>query len=400
MPKLPSALLLPFVVAACATTTAGPAPRPARPVPTAVAAPSTPAAPASRTHWILEPAQAYDAIAFVNLLTGDPFYVDNGYRADYERWVVRLDRPQKIALAHLIQRIKEQEHGLIYPFLVHAFSGVEPHALADLQRIVADDAAWQSMTRTYGAYPGTEPGDVRVLEDVRPDLRVMFAFLRDRGWEQMWNDTALPRVRAYLAANAKIRDYDVVSDDEAVLGRSLDVPSVTAYVMVYGSPHGVRLQGWRFLTDVSYPAKVLLRTALHELLHPPFKREGELDRVLTELGDDPYFQRLVKEHNPSFGYTTAAGLIEEDCVTAVNIYNAERRGLQADVAGYYRKSDDGIHVFSFLLYRRLKARHERAPQRYELFVKEAAQEIQAQGGLEAAFAAAPERYDVKALQRK
>src|SRR4051812_31331189 len=114
-------LLLSCTVAACATT---------RPAASAAAASTVvapaPAAPASRTRWIFEPAQAYDAIAFVNLLTGDPFYVDNGYRRDYERWMVRLDRPEKMALVHLIHRIKEQEHGLIYPFLAFAFSGVAP----------------------------------------------------------------------------------------------------------------------------------------------------------------------------------------------------------------------------------------------------------------------------------
>jgi hypothetical protein len=395
MPKWFPSLLLPLAIAACATT-------PVAPTASLTAAPSraaAPAAPASRTHWILEPAQAYDAIAFVNLLTGDPFYVDKGYRADYERWMVRLDRPEKVALVHLVQRIKEQEHGLIYPFLAFAFSGVEPRTLADLQHIVSDDTAWQRMIRTYADVPGTAAGDLRILEDVRRDLGVMFAFLQRAGWDKMWTDSALPRVRAYLAANASIRDFDVVGDDEEVLGRRLDVPSVTAYVMAYGSPHGVRVQGWRFLTDISYPPRVLLRTALHELLHPPFKREGELDRLLNELGKDPYFERLVKEHDPSFGYTTAAGLIEEDCATAVNMYNAERRGLQSNIADYYRKSDDGIHVFSFLLYRRLKERHQRQPQRYEEVVKQAVQEIQAQGGLEAAFLAVPARYEVKALRK-
>jgi hypothetical protein len=215
----------------------------------------------------------------------------------------------------------------------------------------------------------------------------------------MWTDTAQPRIQAYLAANVAIRDFDVVGDDEEVLGRRLDVPSVTAYVMAYGAPHGVRVQGWRFLTDISYPAKVLVRTAMHELLHPPFKREGELDRLLDELAADPWFQRLVREHNPSFGYTRPEGLIEEDCATAIDIYNAERRGLQSDVVGHYRQSDDGIHVFSFLLYRRLKERHATHPQRYEELVMEAVRDIRAQGGLEATFAAVPEHYEVTALRK-
>jgi hypothetical protein len=357
------------------------------------------ATPVSRTRWIFEPAQAYDAIAFINILTGDPFYVDSGYRADYERWRVRLGQPEKAALLHLTHRLKEEAHALIYPTLAFAFSGVKPRSLADLVQIVSDDGAWQKMSRTYGAYSGIEAADVRTLEDVRSDLRVLFAFLSRAGWDRMWTDTALPRIQAYLTANPGLRDYDVVGDDEEVLGRRLAVPSVTAYIMAYGSPHGVRVQGWRFLTDISYSAKVLVRTALHELLHPPFTRAGELDRLLDELAHDVYFLRLVNEHNPSFGYTRPEGLIEEDCATAVNIYNAERRGLQSDIPGYYRQSDDGIHVFSFLLYRRLKERHQRHPQRYEEFVADTVREMLADGGLERAFLAAPEHYEVKALRK-
>src|SRR6266511_3598745 len=134
MSRLLPCLLVPLAVAACAATT------PARPTPATVAVTSA-AGGASRTHWVLEPAQAYDAIAFVNLLTGDPFYVAN-YRADYERWAARLGPPEKQALAHLTHRIKEQEHGMIYPTLALAFSGVEPRTLADLRHSVADDGAW------------------------------------------------------------------------------------------------------------------------------------------------------------------------------------------------------------------------------------------------------------------
>ena len=304
----------------------------------------------SRTRWVLEPAQAYDAIAFVNILTGDPFYVDSGYRADYERYQAHLGPAEKQALSHLTQRVKVEAHQLIYPLLCLIFSGADVHTLTDLRRIVQTDEAWQALRRAYAARPTAEPAELQAFDDVRADLRVLFDSLHTSGWEQMWTATALPRVRAYIAEHAEIRSYDVVGADERVLGRRLDVPSLTAYVMAYGSPHGVRVQGWRFLTDIQYPAPVLIRTALHELLHPPFPRQGELDRVLNTLGQDPYFQRLVQEHNPAFGYTTAEGLIEEDCATAVHIYNTEKFGLLGQPAvDYFRKSDDGIHVLAFLL---------------------------------------------------
>ena len=38
-------------------------------------------------------------------------------------------------------------------------------------------------------------------------------------------------------------------------------------------PHGMKLLGTRFITDVSGPVSIVVRTAGHEMFHPPFDRQ-------------------------------------------------------------------------------------------------------------------------------
>lgn len=134
--------------------------------------------------------------------------------------------------------MKVEAHQLIYPLLCLSFSGADVHTLTELRRIVQKDDAWQALRRTYAARPTAEPAELQAFDDVRTDLRMLFDFLRTSGWEGMWKATALPRVRAYIAGHAEIRSYDGVGARPPARCASL-----TAYVMAYGSSHGVLTSG-------------------------------------------------------------------------------------------------------------------------------------------------------------
>jgi len=50
-------------------------------------------------------------------------------------------------------------------------------------------------------------------------------------------------------------------------------------------------------------------------------------------------------------------LLEEDLVTAIDVYNAPHLGLLPDLASYWPAHDDGIHVVAFLLVHQLERNH-------------------------------------------
>jgi hypothetical protein len=62
-----------------------------------------------------------------------------------------------------------------------------------------------------------------------------------------------------------------------------------------------------------------------------------------------------EEHDPSFGYNTFDGLIEEDCVQALDQLVGEQLGIAAEPRQRWKNSDNGLHVFAVALYSVLSA---------------------------------------------
>ncbi|WP_426732554.1 hypothetical protein [Myxococcus faecalis] len=329
-------------------------------VPTAPA-PAVTRVEAGRTHWVLRPSEAYDALCLLNLLRGDAFYT-RFYPEEFQRFSALLEPGEKAALAHLTERMGKQAGKMVGPYLTLVFSVTGATTVEGLARTVSDDAAWTAMRRGFEATSYAEDSDFTEMEDVRQDLGVLFAFLQRIGFSRIWRAEYLPQVEQAIARlGVQVAPHDVVGWDEDVLGRALHVEELNAHVLKFAKPHGIRVTGWNFLTDLTYPLSVTVKTAVHELLHPPFKREGAIDARLTALEADPYFQRLVREHDPAFGYTTAKGLTEEDCAEAIDVFVSERRGLlrakdgkPLTGAAFFRDHDDGMHVLAYVLYEELR----------------------------------------------
>jgi hypothetical protein len=234
------------------------------------------------------------------------------------------------------------------------------------------------------------------------DLAIALHAIDAAGFPAYWTAHALPAIEASIASQAAAaRRFDVIGADEEILGRRLDTDRITVEVLAYVRPHGIRITGWRFLSDAQVPVRITVKTALHELLHPPFTRAGAgagpIDALLTRIERDPLFVRLVHDHDPAFGYTTPAGLLEEDCVTAVDVYNAHRLGLLPDVAGYFARHDDGIHVVAFLLYRLLEREHRAGETYPDLLLRLEREHKLRPGALAEQFATEPDHYPIQAF---
>jgi hypothetical protein len=73
-------------------------------------------------------------------------------------------------------------------------------------------------------------------------------------------------------------------------------------------------------------------------------------RAVAELAKDSLIVRIVREHNPSFGYTTVAGYVEEDAVQALEQVVSERLGIARPAAERWRLGDDGMHLLAAAIY--------------------------------------------------
>jgi len=155
------------------------------------------------------------------------------------------------------------------------------------------------------------------------------------------------RVREVASA---LSGYDVVKWQEKLTGRTFD-PTINVVLLAFSKPHGAKMLDQTFLQAADYDTATTVRIAAHEMLHPPFPMDGAAAKaVLAVLAKDPLIPRIVREHDPKWGYTTLDGMLNEDVCEAVDQLISEALGVARNPADRWRRADDGIHVLAGGLY--------------------------------------------------
>lgn len=219
------------------------------------------------TDWQLHPSFVFDTLCFLNPLSGDPFYLAY-YQADFNLFAPKLTAEARKALAAVKERVKDDGKNIVSAFLCLHFSASDAQTLDDIRRALHDPAPMQRALRQTAYY---SDGGWKLFLQIRPDLQTIFRFLADIGFEDFWRQTVLPKVRARIEAIAPtLRSFNVVAEDEAVLGAAPPPRAVTIFLLYFNKPHGIRLTGLRFVSNLAWPLPVTVRNAAHELLHPPY----------------------------------------------------------------------------------------------------------------------------------
>src|SRR5688500_9703916 len=68
--------------------------------------------------------------------------------------------------------------------------------------------------------------------------------------------------------------------------------------------------------------------------------------ALKVLERDALIMRIVREHDPEWGYTTLDGMLNEDMCEALDQLISEALGVARNPADRWRQADDGIHVLA------------------------------------------------------
>jgi len=307
----------------------------------------------STTDWRIQPSFTLDMVCFLNVLTGDPFYVDY-YKDEYARFEPQLTPAVRIALANLKRKIKDDKKNIISAFLALYFSATDDRTLDDMLKTLKDSGRMKKNLRKTVYY--NESG-WRLYESVKGDLRTIFVFLKAIQFESYWQKNILPRIERKIDAIKKDLPKDnVIAEVEKLLGFGLSSNQLTVYLLNYSQPHGIRVTGMRFLTHVGYPFSIVMRNAVHEPMHPPYDlaRDRELKDALDSLRSDAFLMDKVNNHNPSFGYNSFEGLVEEDCVQALEQVISEKFKVEVEAHQRWKENDDGMHVFAVALYSVMK----------------------------------------------
>jgi len=311
------------------------------------------AAPPIRTVWSIASSVGIDALAFLGPLSGKPFYADY-YRDELSAFRPRLSAAVTDALMSLHAE-HEAAGGLLWPSLTLIFSGGPDGGVAEL--LASLDAAETVLEPPFRASVYWDQGDWDRFIGGRDRLRLVLAGLRDAGFAEFRNDRmAAPAARKTAELTTLFSRLDIIAEQERLLGRALD-PGIRVELSWFCRPHGVKVQGQRFITHVAASDQITVLTAAHEILHPPFDMQGpEAKACYAVLEADPLFTRILAEKDPGTGYNSLEGILNEDTCQALDQIIQERLGQVArSPAARWNRADQGMHVLAAGLYGTLKA---------------------------------------------
>jgi hypothetical protein len=329
------------------------------------------------TDWQLKPSLKYDALCLLNALSGDPYYL-HYYQTEYDHFHPLFTPQEQSAFAALKHVIKDEGHGIISAKLALYYSTVDDETLPEMIRTAQDSAAMEAALKNTSYWSAD---DWQNYEAARPALEVALRALDRVGFPAYWAANARPRIEKRIAELApELPMYDILPVIESYLGFPLPSHTITVYLLAYSEPHGIRITGLRFLTHVSYPFRIVLHNAIHEPMHPPYQADDpKLPEAIDLLGRDPLVLDKVQHHDPSFGYNTTAGYIEEDSVQALEELVSEKFGISQNSCQYWQQQDGGMHVLAAAIYTDYKQAFSQTPQPYSRWFVHSVQDGQLRG---------------------
>ena len=312
------------------------------------------AAAESKTRWVVRGSEGFDALSFLSPLSGDPFYL-RYYEEAVAAFAPRMPAGAMDTLRGLKAKAKQADL-LLSPFLDLRFSGGPDTGIDDL--VTSLDNAETVLRPPFEASPYWDDGDEedwRQFLAAAPAIRTVLIALRDAGFADFRKSIFEPKAaKRFPLLRAKLGDFDIVGGVERFTGRTLD-PTVEVVLLEFCKPHGIKVIGQKFLSAIDWGDDIVIRTAGHELLHPPVDMDGKAaEAAMAVLGRDALLQRIVKEHDPAFGYNSLEGLFDEDLASALDQIIAERFGVARDPRERWTEVDGGMHILAAGFYRLMK----------------------------------------------
>ncbi len=305
----------------------------------------------SRTRWKVRASEGLDALAFLGPLAGRELYMSY-YQADADAFAPRLPAAIRADIPALWQEAETAGFGLLGPVLSVLFSGNDHDSLAEMIASAADPEA--RLLPAYRASQYWSENDWAWFMSAVPRLKAVLEAMQTAGF-------AAFRAECAAGLDARISEltsdralYDVISWQEKLTGHTFD-PQIEVVLLQFCKPHGIKVQGQTFLQAADWNTAITVRNAAHEMLHPPVPMDGAAAKAaLAVLEKDKLIMRVVREHDPKWGYTTIDGLLNEDLAQALDQLIGEALGVARNPADRWRQSDDGIHVLAGAFYGMLR----------------------------------------------
>ena len=305
------------------------------------------------TKWVVRGSEGFDALSFLSPLSGSRFYLEY-YREAVADFAPHLPAESLTMLRAIMQRAEDAKI-LLSPFLDVRFSAAPDLNIDDLLASAAAPDA--RILPAFKASPYWDDPDAKAWQQFKAALPAIAAILeamKAAGFRAFREGIVEPKRSRMDALRTKLAKFDPITGAEFYTGRKFD-PTIEIILLEFCKPHGIKVIGQRFLSAIDWPEEVHIRTAGHEILHPPLDRKGPaFTSALKVLEQDALLARIVKDHDPKFGYNSLGGILEEDLVSAIDQLIAERFGVARNARDRWNDVDDGMHVLSAGLYGLMK----------------------------------------------
>ena len=304
------------------------------------------------TRWNVHTCSGLDAVVFIGALAGNKLQHEH-YRSDVKRIRSQFDQKALEALERLAEFAKISGT-LIGPNLALLFSAGPIDTLDDvIQSARAPDVRLRPNLEKSQYWDHREWEWYR--DETMPDVLTVLLALRDAGFESYWRKKAEPKLELRVGLTRDyLQRFDIIPEQERLLGRRLN-PEIDVLLLYFSKPYGIRVTGQRFASHYSYPMDVQLRTATHEMFHPPFDRgDMSIYTALEELRSDPWMMSIVQDHDPALGYNTFPELLDESSTQALDQIVANRMGFGWGPGSRWRTTDDGMHMLAAAIYQMLR----------------------------------------------
>lgn len=321
------------------------------------------------TDWELKPSLKYDTLCLLNVLSGDPYYLEY-YQAEYNHFHPLFTQQEQAAFVELKHILKDENGGIVSATLTLYYSAVGDETLPEMIHTAHDSSAMEAALRKT---PYWSEDGWKQYDKARPALEVALRALDRVGFSAYWTQSSRLTAEKRIAEIAgDLPRYNIIPTIEQLLGSALPSNTITIYLLNYSEPHGIRITGLRFLTHVSYPFSIVLHNAIHETMHPPYdSNDPAVKNAIELLGKDPLVMDKVEHHDASFGYNSPRGYIEEDSVQALEEIVSERFRVGRSACQYWQQQDGGMHVLAAAMYIQFKQALAKHPEPYSRWFTEA-----------------------------
>ncbi len=310
--------------------------------------------PPKRTQWKVRQSEGFDAITFLGAFAGGDLYL-RFYAEDAAIFKPRLPVPVSDDISRLWHEAATAGFGLLGPNLCVLFSNGNDMSL-DVVLEALDDRD-RHILPSYKVSQNWSEKDWNWFVSASSRLKIIFTAMRDAGFAEFRRVRSGNMQSRVDETQRSLKGFDVISLQEKLTGRTFN-PTIEVVLLKFSQPHGIRVQGQTFLQSEDYDPTTTVRIAAHEMLHPPVQMDGTAAKsALAVLARDPLMTRIVKEHDPKWGYTSLEGILNEDLVQALDQLIDEALGVARNPADRWRESDDGMHVLAGGLYGLLRESH-------------------------------------------